>query len=273
MRGLRSSAGEEHVAARGRPGRERVAARDLRARDDRDAAAGHVDEREPARPVAGRVDRHREQAAVGRERGVPRLEPRARRGRDVAHRSARRVGEAHRAAVGVRAREHDAPARGPERAGVDVQVAQHAALPRIPDVEPVRGGEQQPVVDRPQRPPAPGRDGRRRHGHAVDGHLAHGAHDREARIDVHHPHAVGPDAGQEERRVPELAAHDQAVAAGEDPVRGVADVEQRLALVMDLPARDVDVPQLAVAGEVEVRPGGGLRRSAAARQQAQQKER
>ena len=56
-------------------------------------------------------------------------------------------------------------------------------------------------------------------------------------------------------------------------MRGVADVEQRLALVMDLAARDVDVPQLAVAGEVEVRPGGGLRRSAAARQQAQQKER
>jgi hypothetical protein len=62
-------------------------------------------------------------------------------------------------------------------------------------------------------------------------------------------------------------------AAGEDPVRSVADVEQRLALVVDLPARDVDIPQLAVAGEVEMRPGGGLRRSAAARQQAQQKER
>jgi len=56
-------------------------------------------------------------------------------------------------------------------------------------------------------------------------------------------------------------------------VRRVADVEQRLALVADLAARDVDIPQLAVAGEVQMRPGGGLRRSAAARQQAQQKER
>jgi hypothetical protein len=56
-------------------------------------------------------------------------------------------------------------------------------------------------------------------------------------------------------------------------VRRVADVEQRLALVADLAARDVDIPQLAVAGEVQVRPGGGLRRSAAARQQAQQQER
>lgn len=56
-------------------------------------------------------------------------------------------------------------------------------------------------------------------------------------------------------------------------MRGGSYVEQRLAFVMDLPARDVDVPQLAVAGEVEMRPGGGLRRSAAARQQAQQNER
>jgi hypothetical protein len=56
-------------------------------------------------------------------------------------------------------------------------------------------------------------------------------------------------------------------------VRSGSDVEQRLAFVTDLPAGDVDVPQLAVAGEVQMRPGGGLRRSAAARQQAQQQER
>jgi len=42
---------------------------------------------------------------------------------------------------------------------------------------------------------------------------------------------------------------------------------------VDLSAHDVDVPQFAVAGEVDVRPTGGLRRSAAARQQTQQKER